>query len=157
LRKRLAGDLDAVLLKALEKQPYQRYRSVDALDAELARHLEGKPIEARRPLPFEMARRFAARYFVWVAVVVGIIILMCTGLIQVHREVLALGGGMAAGMLLMLAAYSSEFGGAVAKRLLRISAATMFIAGGLGGLLAVSIPKNWRPDILSILNLGIAA
>ena len=50
LRKRaraLAGDLDNIVLKALAKQPRLRYPSVEALAADLRRHLAGIPVQAR--------------------------------------------------------------------------------------------------------------
>jgi len=47
LARYLRGDLDAVALKALEKDPAQRYPSAAALAEDLRRHLDGKPIRAR--------------------------------------------------------------------------------------------------------------
>ncbi len=44
----LRGDLDAILLKALEKQPERRYGSVKELGADLERYLRGEAVEARR-------------------------------------------------------------------------------------------------------------
>ncbi len=43
----LAGDLDRVLLKALEKDPQRRYASVEALADDLHRHIEYLPVAAR--------------------------------------------------------------------------------------------------------------
>lgn len=48
-RRALAGDLDAVLLKALEKDPARRYQSAEALAEELERYLNGFPVLARAP------------------------------------------------------------------------------------------------------------
>ncbi len=48
LRRRLRGDLDAVVLKALAKDPEKRYSSMAELEADLRRHLEGRPVRARR-------------------------------------------------------------------------------------------------------------
>jgi TolB-like protein/tetratricopeptide (TPR) repeat protein len=49
LRRRLAGDLDNVVLMALRKEPEQRYTSVDELSDDLRRYSEGLPIRARKP------------------------------------------------------------------------------------------------------------
>ncbi|MEM8598848.1 MAG: serine/threonine-protein kinase [Bacteroidota bacterium] len=45
--KALRGDLDAIVLKALQKNPEQRYRSVGALARDLRRYLHGEPVLAR--------------------------------------------------------------------------------------------------------------
>ena len=45
-RKKLVGDLDNILLKALEKSPERRYASVDALAADVRAYLAGRPVSA---------------------------------------------------------------------------------------------------------------
>jgi serine/threonine protein kinase len=44
----LRGDLDTILLQALEKHASQRYSSVHELSADVGRYLQGEPISARR-------------------------------------------------------------------------------------------------------------
>ena len=46
LVRQLRGDLDAIALKALAKEPARRYSSVAALAEDLRRHLHARPIEA---------------------------------------------------------------------------------------------------------------
>jgi len=46
--QQLEGDLDAIVAKALRKEPEQRYASVEALAADLARHRDHRPVQARR-------------------------------------------------------------------------------------------------------------
>ena len=48
LKKQLRGDLDAVLNKALKKQPGDRYATVDALAQDWRRFLDGQLVLARR-------------------------------------------------------------------------------------------------------------
>ncbi|MCP3959800.1 MAG: serine/threonine protein kinase [bacterium] len=48
LSRRLHGDLDAILGKALRKDPSERYESVDLLALDLDRHLRHLPVAARR-------------------------------------------------------------------------------------------------------------
>src|SRR5215469_3253877 len=43
----LRGDLDAILLRALQKEPSLRYSSVAGFAEDLRRHLAGKPVHAR--------------------------------------------------------------------------------------------------------------
>jgi serine/threonine protein kinase len=47
LRRRLQGDLDNILLKALQKESERRYGSVQEFSEDIARHLEDKPVKAR--------------------------------------------------------------------------------------------------------------
>ena len=60
-RKKLAGDLDNILLKALEKPVERRYTSVDALAADLRAHLAGRPVSARAPTWAYLGGRFVQR------------------------------------------------------------------------------------------------
>ena len=48
LRRRLAGDLDNIVLKALSKEPARRYASVDQFSEDIRRHLAGLPVMARK-------------------------------------------------------------------------------------------------------------
>ncbi len=48
LRRRLAGDLDNIVLKALRKEPERRYASVEEFSEDIRRHLEGLPVKARK-------------------------------------------------------------------------------------------------------------
>ena len=77
-RKRLQGDLDNILLKALEKSVERRYASVDALAADVRAFLSGHPVSARAASPWYLVRRFVARNRVTVLVaalgVVGLVV-----------------------------------------------------------------------------------
>ena len=46
--RRLRGDLDAIVLKALRKEPEHRYLSAEQFSEDLARHLAGLPVTARK-------------------------------------------------------------------------------------------------------------
>jgi len=54
-------DLDTVILTALRKEPERRYRSVEALAADIERLRSGEPIEARSATLAYRARKFVAR------------------------------------------------------------------------------------------------
>jgi tetratricopeptide (TPR) repeat protein len=62
LRKRLLGDLDTIVLAALEKDPARRYPSVEALREDVQRHRRLLPVLARRPTLLYRARRFVSRH-----------------------------------------------------------------------------------------------
>ncbi len=46
--RQLAGDVDAIVLKALRKEPQHRYASVEQFAADVRRHLRGRPVRARK-------------------------------------------------------------------------------------------------------------
>ncbi len=48
LGRRLKGDVDAIVLKALRKEPSQRYGSVEQLAEDIRRFLDGRPVTARK-------------------------------------------------------------------------------------------------------------
>jgi eukaryotic-like serine/threonine-protein kinase len=62
LRSRLRGDLDVIVMKALRKDPAQRYASVQELSDDIRRHLSGHPVQARALTFTYRARRFARRH-----------------------------------------------------------------------------------------------
>ncbi len=66
-RTHLAGDLDAILAKSLSKEPSQRYGSVEALAADVRRHLSGVPVRARPGSVRYRLQRFVRRNPVRVA------------------------------------------------------------------------------------------
>lgn len=47
LQKKLAGDLDQIVLKALRKEPARRYASVEQFAEDIRRYLDNKPVMAR--------------------------------------------------------------------------------------------------------------
>jgi serine/threonine protein kinase len=49
LRREIAGDLDAIVMKAIERDRGRRYGSAAELSADLGRYLEGRPVLARTP------------------------------------------------------------------------------------------------------------
>jgi serine/threonine protein kinase len=62
LSRRLRGDLDVIVLKALHKEPARRYGSVEQLSEDIRRHLDGLPVLARKDTVFYRASRFVRRH-----------------------------------------------------------------------------------------------
>ncbi|MEJ2218659.1 MAG: tetratricopeptide repeat protein, partial [Gemmatimonadota bacterium] len=67
LRRQLAGDLDNIVLLALQEEPDRRYASVEQLDEDVRRHMEGRPVKARPRNPRYVAGRFIRRHRAGVA------------------------------------------------------------------------------------------
>ncbi len=61
LARRVAGDLDLIVLTALHRDPARRYRSAAALAEDLGRFLGGRPIRARPDNPRYRLRKFVGR------------------------------------------------------------------------------------------------
>jgi tetratricopeptide (TPR) repeat protein len=76
---RLAGDLDAIVRKAMEKAPSERYPSVAELASEVLAHLEHRPVQARRPSFGYVARKFARRHRAGAAVSLAVLVLIASG------------------------------------------------------------------------------
>jgi serine/threonine protein kinase len=62
LRKRLEGDLDAIVMKALEKDPARRYGTASELAADIQRHIRDEPVLARPPSRTYKIRKYARRH-----------------------------------------------------------------------------------------------
>jgi len=76
LRRRLAGDLDTICLKALRREPERRYASAQALRDDLERHLTGLPVLARPDTVAYRATRFVRRHRVGVGAAAAIAMLL---------------------------------------------------------------------------------
>ena len=69
LRRRLAGDLDYIILKALEKEVTRRYGSVEQFARDIRRYMEGFPVLARGRTTAYLLSRMVRRHRV--AVITG--------------------------------------------------------------------------------------
>ena len=61
-RKRIAGDLDNIVIKALSKEPERRYSTVERMVEDVRRHLEGNPVLARPATFGYRAGKFIRRH-----------------------------------------------------------------------------------------------
>ncbi len=68
LRGLLRGDLDNIILKALEVEPQRRYASAGTLGDDVERYLQGLPVAAHPPSRWYRSRKFVQRHRGGVAV-----------------------------------------------------------------------------------------
>jgi serine/threonine protein kinase/Tfp pilus assembly protein PilF len=80
LRRQLRGDLDKIVMKALQKDPGRRYPSADALLEDLRRHRAGLPVRARPNSTAYRAGKFLRRHRVGVAAGAAVIAALVVGL-----------------------------------------------------------------------------
>ena len=81
LARRLRGDLDAIVLRALSKAPQQRYPSAAALARDLQCYLSGKPVQARPDTLLYRAGKFAQRHGPGIAIAAALAVLTAIGLV----------------------------------------------------------------------------
>jgi serine/threonine protein kinase/Tol biopolymer transport system component len=79
LTRQLNGDLDAIVLKALAREPADRYQSADALADDLRRHLHHEAIRARPATPGYRLRTFTSRHPRLAALGAGAAVLLLAG------------------------------------------------------------------------------
>jgi eukaryotic-like serine/threonine-protein kinase len=86
-RKELSGDLDRIVLKAMDLDPSRRYPSVQHLNEDLLRYLTGKPISARKKTPTYVLSKFVQRHTAAVLTACTIaIVLSCLVLLYLKQS-----------------------------------------------------------------------
>ena len=78
--KALRGDLDAIVLTALKREPTERYQSAAALADDLERYLAGEPVKAQPDSRTYRLRKFVARNQLPVAAASAIVVALGIGL-----------------------------------------------------------------------------
>lgn len=73
LKKKLSGDLDMIILKALRKEATRRYLSVEQFSEDIRRHLEGRPVIARIDTPGYRFTKFVRRNVAGVAASIALV------------------------------------------------------------------------------------
>ena len=81
--QRLDADLEAILLKALRKEPQERYRTAEQLAADIQDYLSGRPVAARRGTFRYRAAKFIRRNRVAIAGAAMLALTLAVGVIGV--------------------------------------------------------------------------
>ncbi len=76
LARQLRGDLDAITLKAIEKDRSRRYGSPSELGEDINRHLRNEPVTAHAPSVAYHARKYIRRHRLGVAVAAAAVVVL---------------------------------------------------------------------------------
>jgi non-specific serine/threonine protein kinase/serine/threonine-protein kinase len=80
------GDLDNIVLMALRKEPERRYQSVEQFSEDIRRHLEERPVQARKDTIGYRAAKFARRNKAGLAAGVLIFLILFGGIVATSRQ-----------------------------------------------------------------------
>ncbi|UXI66498.1 serine/threonine-protein kinase [Tahibacter amnicola] len=86
--RRLRGDLDAIVAKAMRREPLERYRNVDAMIDDVQRWRRGQPVLARQGGTLYRTRKFVRRHWLALATV-GLIAALIAGFVWRLQQELA--------------------------------------------------------------------
>ena len=81
----LRGDLDAIVLRAMQKDPDRRYASVAELAQDIKSYLAGEPVEARPARAKDRAFRFLSRHKSSVFATAAVLLTLALGLFLFFR------------------------------------------------------------------------
>ncbi len=76
----LRGDLDSIVLKALKKQPAERYATVHSFAQDIERYLAGDPVSAQPDSAWYVVRKFLARHKLAATSSAAIALALATGM-----------------------------------------------------------------------------
>jgi serine/threonine protein kinase len=90
LVRQMRGDLDAIALKALEKDRSRRYGSPTEFAADIGRYLKNEPVLAVAPSAAYRTRKFARRYRVALATAAAfVLVLIVAAVISIRQSIRA--------------------------------------------------------------------
>ena len=83
------GDLDWIVMKALEKDRTRRYETAGEFLRDVRRHLENEPVEAGRPSQFYRMRKFVRRHRPAVVAGLAVVISLVVALLIASKSLIA--------------------------------------------------------------------
>jgi len=86
LRRSLGGDLDQIVLLAMRKEKDRRYSSAEQFSEDILRHLEGRPVLARKGTLSYRATKFVKRHKAGVIAAILAILTLIAGMAAIVRE-----------------------------------------------------------------------
>jgi serine/threonine protein kinase len=85
-KRRLRGDLDNIILKALRKEPARRYAGMGSFAEDIRRYLENRPVTARNTTPWYRAGKFIQRNKTASAAAALILVTLLAGIVATTYE-----------------------------------------------------------------------
>ena len=148
--KRIRGDLDAIVLKALRREPERRYTSARALAEDLKRFREGRPVQARPDSFGYRAQRLLTRHpWTSAAALLSMLAIISLSAWAVHSSVQA-----------QAAAQTASQEAARAERAARQSTEVRnFLVGRLGGQNNASadlLMRDWIAESLPLVKTQLS-
>ena len=86
LSRQIGGDIDSIILKAMRRNPADRYVSLDRFDDDIHDHLDRRPVKARAGTWRYLAGRFVARNKLPISATAALILTVAAGVVMVERE-----------------------------------------------------------------------
>jgi serine/threonine protein kinase len=86
LNRLLRGDLDWIVMKALEKDRTRRYETPAALSQDVRRHLDHQPVTAARPSTLYLTRKFVRRHQVALGTGAALLLVLLAGIYMARSE-----------------------------------------------------------------------
>jgi serine/threonine protein kinase len=77
--------LASIRKKAMAERPLDRYSSALDLSAEIARYIDGEPVEAHRETLSERAARLFSRHYMWILLIAAYLVMRMLLLLFLHR------------------------------------------------------------------------
>lgn len=84
--RRLGGDLDNIVLMAMQKEPARRYSSAEELSQDVHRYLAGMPVRARKDTAGYRAGKFVRRHKAGVIAASLVVVALAGGIISTTRQ-----------------------------------------------------------------------
>ncbi|MCP5516291.1 MAG: protein kinase [Verrucomicrobiales bacterium] len=82
----LAGDLDWIAMKCLEKERGRRYETANGLALDIQRHLRNEPIAAHPPSRLYEFRKTVQRHWMGFAATTAVMLALATGIVVASRQ-----------------------------------------------------------------------
>jgi hypothetical protein len=150
LKRELSGDIDSMLLKALEKESGNRYRSAEEFEKDLSRYLQGEPVEARSNHAVRWLVALLRRHPGWILAALCALAALASGAVTIQRNIVIMMGVLLAALLTGNLALSAEFGSDYARR--RLVWMTRFFGGMFIAVIVVSsLPRDLTTNWLSVM------